>query len=299
MPSAVRLDAELVRRGLARSRQRAADLIAAGRVDVAGRVATKASQPVAEDSLVEVRGDDRTEYVSRAAHKLVGALDGVDVLAPGALTVSGARCLDAGASTGGFTQVLLERGAVHVTAVDVGHGQMDGRVAVDPRVTSLEGVNVRGLTLAETDGPVDLVVADLSFISLTVALPALLGVAAPDGDLLLMVKPQFEVGRERLGSSGVVSSQQLREEAVLQVATAAVRLGAAVHAVVPSPLPGPAGNHEYFLWLRPGNGSGAPADEDGDARLRAAVARAVREDQPAAILAVNPDVPTSGKGTLT
>ncbi|GEN79180.1 TlyA family RNA methyltransferase [Actinotalea fermentans] len=281
MPAAVRLDAELVRRGLARSRQRAADLIAAGRVDVAGAVATKASQPVPPDATVEVRGDDRTEYVSRAAHKLVGALDGVQTLAPGAITVTGRRCLDAGASTGGFTQVLLERGAGAVVAVDVGHGQIAQVVASDARVTSLEGVNVRALTTAETDGPVDLVVADLSFISLTVALPALLGVAAPDADLLLMVKPQFEVGRERLGSSGVVTSAELREDAVAQVARAAVRLGAVVRAVLPSPLPGPSGNHEYFLWLRPGAdgaGSGEEAAEPAllDA-LRAAVRVAVRE----------------------
>lgn len=279
MPDSVRLDAELVRRGLARSRQRAADLIAAGRVEVAGAVATKPAQPVSPDADVDVRGDDRTEYVSRAAHKLVGALDAVAELVPGAVVVQGARCLDAGASTGGFTQVLLERGAAHVVAVDVGHGQMADVVAADPRVTSLEGVNVRGLTTGETGGPVGLVVADLSFISLTVALPALLGVAAPDADLLVMVKPQFEVGRERLGSSGVVSSPDLREEAVRQVAQAAERLGAVVRAVLPSPLPGPSGNHEYFLWLRPGApASGGGAETDGT-ELWAAVRAAVREDR--------------------
>ena len=276
MPASVRLDAELVRRGLARSRQRAADLIAAGRVEVAGAVATKPAQPVSPDADVDVRGGDRTEYVSRAAHKLVGALDGLEALAPGAVSLRGARCLDAGASTGGFTQVLLERGAAHVVAVDVGHGQMADVVAADPRVTSLEGVNVRGLTTTETGGTVAVVVADLSFISLTVALPALLGVAQPDADLLVMVKPQFEVGRERLGSSGVVSSPNLREEAVRHVAQAAGRLGAVVRAVLPSPLPGPSGNHEYFLWLRPG----APAADDGadgGDDLRLAVQVAVRE----------------------
>lgn len=279
MPAPVRLDAELVRRGLARSRQRAADLIAAGRVEIAGAVATKPAQPVSPDAAVEVRGDDRTEYVSRAAHKLVGALDAVAELAPGAVLVPGRRCLDAGASTGGFTQVLLERGAAHVVAVDVGHGQMADLVAADPRVTSLEGVNVRGLTTAETGGPVDLVVADLSFISLTVALPALLAVASPDADLLVMVKPQFEVGRERLGSSGVVSSPDLREEAVRQVAQAAGRLGAVVRAVLPSPLPGPSGNHEYFLWLRPGASAPGGGVESGEARLGAAVRAAVRDDR--------------------
>lgn len=279
MPDSVRLDAELVRRGLARSRQRAADLIAAGRVEVGGAVATKPAQPVSPDADVDVRGDDRTEYVSRAAHKLVGALDAVAELVPGAVVVQGARCLDAGASTGGFTQVLLERGAAHVVAVDVGHGQMADVVAADPRVTCLEGVNVRGLTTAETGGPVGLVVADLSFISLTVALPALLGVAAPDADLLVMVKPQFEVGRERLGSSGVVSSPDLREEAVRQVAQAAERLGAVVRAVLPSPLPGPSGNHEYFLWLRPGAPASGGGAETGGTELWAAVRAAVREDR--------------------
>lgn len=265
--AAVRLDAELVRRGLARSRQRAADLIAAGRVAVDGRVARRPAQPVGTHTVLDVRGDDRTEYVSRAAHKLVGALVGVEALAPGAVTVAGRRCLDAGASTGGFTQVLLERGAAHVVAVDVGHDQMADVVRDDPRVTALEGVNVRGLTPESVGGPVDLVVADLSFISLTVALPALLGAATPDADLLVMVKPQFEVGRSRLPSSGVVTSPALREEAVTQVALAASRLGGVVRAVVPSPLPGPSGNHEYFLWLRPG---GEVADD-------AAVVAAVRE----------------------
>lgn len=284
MPAAVRLDAELVRRGLARSRQRAADLIAAGRVDVAGAVATKPSQQVPPDATVQVRGDDRAEYVSRAAHKLVGALDGVESLAPRAVTVAGRRCLDAGASTGGFTQVLLERGAASIVAVDVGHGQMAEVIASDARVTSLEGLNVRGLTTAETQGPVDLVVADLSFISLTVALPALLGVAAPGADLLVMVKPQFEVGRQRLGSSGVVTSPALREDAVLQVAQAAVQLGAVVRAVLPSPLPGPSGNQEYFLWLRGRAGSLAAGTTHAEPEgVLAAVRTAVRDGRPALV----------------
>lgn len=293
MPGVARLDAELVRRGLARSRQRAADLIAAGRVEVGGAVATKPAQPVGPDMSVEVRGGDRTEYVSRAAHKLVGALDAVELLRPGAVVVSGKRCLDAGASTGGFTQVLLERGATHVVAVDVGHGQMVDVVASDPRVTALEGVNVRGLTTEATGGPVDLVVADLSFISLTVALPALLGVATRGADLLLMVKPQFEVGRDRVGSSGVVTSPELREEAVTHVAEAAGSLGAVVRAVLPSPLPGPSGNHEYFLWLRPGHGGVRGGAVDGaagvDAALHAAVRAAVRDGRAALVHDPLPD----------
>jgi len=193
-------------------------------------------------------------YVSRAAHKLIGALDALESSGP---EVRDASCLDAGASTGGFTQVLLERGARRVLAVDVGHGQIASEVSADPRVTVREGVNVRDLVL---DGkPVDLVVADLSFISLTVVIPPLLAAVRPDGDLLLMVKPQFEVGRRRLGPSGVVSSDALRTEAVLAVARAARERGASVRAVVPSPLPGPAGNREYFLWLV-ANGTEGPRD---------------------------------------
>lgn len=287
MTVATRLDSELVRRGLARSRQRAADLIAAGRVQVDGSVASKPAQQVRSDAVLDVLGSDRTEYVSRAAHKLVGALDAVQLLAPGALDVRGARCLDAGASTGGFTQVLLERGAAHVVAVDVGHGQIAPEIAADPRVTSLEGVNVRGLTPGQIGGMVDLVVADLSFISLVVALPALLAAAAADAHLLLMVKPQFEVGRERLGSSGVVSSPDLREEAVTEVAGAAERLGAVVRAVVPSPLPGPSGNHEYFLWLRPRTEPG-PERAGGTAGLRTAIRAAVREARPSLVAADAP-----------
>lgn len=291
MPAAVRLDAELVRRGLARSRRRAADLIEAGRVEVAGAVATRPAQPVPPDADVAVTGADRPDYVSRAAHKLVGALDALAALAPDAPSPAGSRCLDAGASTGGFTQVLLERGAARVAAVDVGHGQLDPAIAADPRVDVHEGLNVRALRPEDVGGPVDLVVADLSFISLTVALPALLAATRPGGDLLVLVKPQFEVGRARLGSSGVVRSPELRREAVAAVADAALRLGAACRAVVPSPLPGPSGNREYFLWLvpAPAAGSGGVADgvasevaaasEVGAAEVGAAVAAAVRDDR--------------------
>src|SRR5665647_770137 len=170
--ASARLDAELVRRGLARSRGRAAALVAQGRVRVGDVVARKASQPVPEAAALSIVPDEATEYVSRAAHKLAGALDAINALAPGALQPAGAWCLDAGASTGGFTQVLLERGAAHVVAVDVGHDQIAPVVAADPRVTVREGVNVRRLSPQDVGGPVDLVVADLSFISLTVVLPA-------------------------------------------------------------------------------------------------------------------------------
>ena len=262
MPAVVaaRLDAELVRRGLARSRRRATELVAQGRVSVGGTVARKPSQPVRADDAVLVEPESGPEYVSRAAHKLGGALDALAALAPGALTVSGARCLDAGASTGGFTQVLLERGAAHVLAVDVGHGQIADVVAQDARVTVREGTNVRNLTPADVGVPPNLVVGDLSFISLTLVVQVLLGLTAEGGNLLLLVKPQFELGRDRLGASGVVSSPALRQECVLAVAAAAVDAGALVRAVVPSLLSGPSGNHEFFLWLARGPQGAATPD---------------------------------------
>ncbi|WP_182113685.1 MULTISPECIES: TlyA family RNA methyltransferase [unclassified Actinotalea] len=265
---AARLDAELVRRGLVRSRTRAARLLAEGRVAVDGEVVTKPSRPVGEDAEITVDAP-ATEYVSRAALKLAGALDSL-AGAPGAPDPRGRWCLDAGASTGGFTQVLLERGAAHVHAVDVGHGQMDPALAGDPRVTCREGVNVRDLAPTGLPRLAELVVADLSFISLTLVVGPLVALCEPAGDLLLMVKPQFEVGRERLGSGGVVKSTDLRREAVLGVVEAARAHGASLRAVVPSPVPGPAGNHEYFVWLRP-----EPAEGRDALHVREAVRRAV------------------------
>lgn len=261
-----RLDAELVRRGLARSRGRAAELIAQGRVRVAGTVATKLSRPVAEDDQLTVE-DAGADYVSRGAHKLLGALDDLRALGTGP-EPRGARCLDAGASTGGFTQVLLERGAAHVLAVDVGHGQLDPAVADDARVTVREGCNVRDLRPDDVPGPVDLVVADLSFISLGLVLAPLVGVVTPGGDLLLLVKPQFEVGRGRT-VDGVVTAPALRADAVAAVAEA-VPPAARVAAVLPSRLPGPAGNLEYFLWL-----AVAPSGQDAPGPAPGAVRRAV------------------------
>lgn len=270
----VRLDTELVNRGLARSRRRATELVASGRVAVDGELAQKPSQRVSTATPVTVR-DDEPEYVSRAAHKLAGALGALASVASPGPTVRGSHCVDAGASTGGFTQVLLERGAGHVVAVDVGHGQLAPVVAQDPRVTALEGVNVRDLAPGDLPGPpADLAVADLSFISLGLVLPALVGIARDRADLLLMVKPQFEVGRPRLGAGGVVTDPALREEAVLAVATGAAPR-AHVRAVVPSPLAGEAGNREYFLWLVVG-----PGDQEADARLRGAVHDAVTLDRP-------------------
>jgi 23S rRNA (cytidine1920-2'-O)/16S rRNA (cytidine1409-2'-O)-methyltransferase len=184
--------------------------------------------------------------VSRGAHKLLGALDAFDV------PVTGRRCLDAGASTGGFTDVLLSRGATQVVAADVGRGLLVWRLRTDDRVVVLDKTNVRALTREQTGGPVDLVVADLSFISLRLVLPALLACATDDADLLPMVKPQFEVGRERLGSGGVVRDPALRAATVRSVLAAAGELGLRTHGVVASPLPGPSGNVEYFAWLRRG-----------------------------------------------
>ncbi|NJP47505.1 TlyA family RNA methyltransferase [Streptomyces sp. PRB2-1] len=256
-----RLDAELVRRKLARSREHASQLIAAGRVTVGGTTATKpATQVETAAAVVVAEGGDEPDYVSRGGHKLAGALAAFQPLG---LTVAGRRALDAGASTGGFTDVLLRAGAAQVVAVDVGYGQLAWSLRSDPRVVVKDRTNVRELTLEHIDGePVGLVVGDLSFIPLGLVLPALVRCATPDADLVLMVKPQFEVGRERLGSGGVVRSPQLRAETVRAVAGQAAELGLGVLGVTASPLPGPSGNVEYFLWLRAGAPALDPADVD-------------------------------------
>ncbi|MDX3231593.1 TlyA family RNA methyltransferase [Streptomyces sp. ME19-01-6] len=276
-PRRVRLDAELVRRELARSREHAGRLIAAGRVTVGGQTATKPATQVEMSAAIVVSKDDSDpNYVSRGGHKLAGALlafseeyrqgpGGTDTAPSGQgdLKVAGRRALDAGASTGGFTDVLLRAGAAHVLAVDVGYGQLAWSLQSDERVTVMDRTNVRELTLEQIGGnPVDLVVGDLSFIPLGLVLPALLRCAAPGADLVLMVKPQFEVGRERLGSGGVVRSASLRAEAVRTVAEQAAGLGLGVLGVTASPLPGPSGNVEYFLWMRAGAPALDPADVD-------------------------------------
>lgn len=254
----VRLDAELVRRGLARSREDARSLVEAGRVRVAGTRATKAATQVTTAEAIEVDEDAGDRWVSRGAHKLIGALDafGIDV--------RGRHALDAGASTGGFTQVLLVRGAAAVLAVDVGYGQLAWALRQDGRVVVRERTNVRELAPQDLPWRPDLVVADLSFISLATVLPALVACAAEEADLVLMVKPQFEVGREHVGS-GVVRDPVLRSEAVRRIATAGHEQGLGVAGVVASPLPGPRGNVEYFLWLARGAG---PLD---DAALASAI----------------------------
>jgi 23S rRNA (cytidine1920-2'-O)/16S rRNA (cytidine1409-2'-O)-methyltransferase len=249
-PRRLRLDAELVRRGLARSREQASDLIAAGRVKVSGVVASKPATGVTTDVAIVV-SEDPTDpgYVSRGGHKLAGALAAFQPLG---LRVAGRRCLDAGASTGGFTDVLLRADAAEVVAVDVGYGQLAWRLQQDERVHVHDRVNIRELTLELIGGPVDLVVGDLSFISLALVLDPLLGVTKLDGDLALMVKPQFEVGKERVGKGGVVRDLALRADAVAAVADAAAARGWGARAVATSPLPGPSGNVEFFLWLRKG-----------------------------------------------
>ncbi len=256
-----RLDAELVRRKLARSREHAGQLIAAGRVTVGKNLATKPATQVETAAAILVAEDDNDpDYVSRGGHKLAGALE---AFVPLGLEVEGRRALDAGASTGGFTDVLLRAGAAGVLAVDVGYGQLAWSLRSDERVTVKDRTNVRELTLEAIDGePVDLIVGDLSFIPLGLVLPALVRCAAPGADLVMMVKPQFEVGRERLGSGGVVRSPQLRADAVREVARQAGRLGLGVKGVTASPLPGPSGNVEYFLWLRAGAPALDPADVD-------------------------------------
>jgi 23S rRNA (cytidine1920-2'-O)/16S rRNA (cytidine1409-2'-O)-methyltransferase len=257
-----RLDAELVRRNLARSREHASQLIAAGRVTVGGTTATKPATQVETSAAVVVAtaDDGAPDYVSRGGHKLAGALAAFEPLG---LAVDGRRALDAGASTGGFTDVLLRAGVAEVVAVDVGYGQLAWSLQSDDRVTVKDRTNVRELSLDAIDGkPADVIVGDLSFIPLGVVLPALVACAAPGADLVLMVKPQFEVGRERLGSGGVVRSPELRAEAVRAVAGRAAELGLGVRGVTASPLPGPSGNVEYFLWLQAGAAPLDPADVD-------------------------------------
>lgn len=261
MSRRVRLDAELVRRGLARSREHAAQLIQAGSVSVAGSTASKAATQVGTDVALVVREDDDPGWASRGAHKLLGALE---VFEPLGLSVAGRRALDAGASTGGFTDVLLRRDVREVVAVDVGYGQLVWALQSDPRVQVHDRTNVRTLTPEAIGGPVDLVVSDLSFISLRLVLPALTACCRADGDLVLMVKPQFEVGKDRLGKNGVVRDPHLHAEAVADVCRTADGLGWGTRALAPSPLPGPAGNVEYFCWLRT---DAAPVEPDAVARV--------------------------------
>ena len=254
-----RLDAAVAARGLARSRTQAVLWIEEGLVAVDGVPVVKPSAKVSDAQTITVAASDH--YVSRAAHKLIAGLDAFDV------DVAGRQCLDMGASTGGFTQVLRERGAAHVLAVDVGHGQLDPRIAGDVGVTSIEGFNVRHLSpgsLADVaGGPAapEVITGDLSFISLAHVLPGAASVAAPNAHLVLLVKPQFEVGRTGV-REGIVTDAAARADAVAGVLWAAWDSGLGTFGVAPSPLPGTHGNHEYLVHLRP-LGS-VPAAEAGD-----------------------------------
>jgi 23S rRNA (cytidine1920-2'-O)/16S rRNA (cytidine1409-2'-O)-methyltransferase len=250
-----RLDAELVRRGLARSRALAVTAIEEGRVQVDGRAVAKPALKVAADAVLTIDGEDR--YVGRAALKLIGALDAF------AVDPAGRLALDVGASTGGFTQVLLERGAREVIALDVGHGQLAPLIRSDSRVRVVEGVNARFLDadgLAAASGTAerpDLVVADLSFISLTQVIPALVATVGGVADFVLLVKPQFEVGRQGV-REGIVRDRALRHEAVRGVVWAAWDAGLETAGIVPSPVLGGNGNQEYLLWARSAVGSHPP-----------------------------------------
>ena len=253
-----RLDSELVRRGIARSRGHAQELIGSGRVRLDGEVVLKpARQMNPAQAVVVAQGDDDEDYVSRGAHKLAGALDALGGAAP---VITGRRCLDAGASTGGFTDVLLRRGASSVVAVDVGYGQLAWKLQTDPRVHVLDRTNVRTLDPGAVAPAPQVVVGDMSFISLTLVIPALVAAAAPDADFLLMVKPQFEIGKDRLGHGGVVRDLAHHVETVEKVARCALAEGLAIAAVQASPLPGPSGNIEYFIHMRKGHPT--PIDPD-------------------------------------
>jgi 23S rRNA (cytidine1920-2'-O)/16S rRNA (cytidine1409-2'-O)-methyltransferase len=246
-----RLDAELTRRGLARSREHARELIDAGAVIVRGNVAGKPATQVNDFDSIVVQVDDVGHgYVSRGAVKLAGALDRF-----ADIDVTDRLCLDAGASTGGFTEVLLRRGAAAVLAVDVGYGQLAWSLRTDERVHVYERMNVRSMNADDFPFRPTLVVADLSFISLDLVLPAMRGTATDDADFVLMVKPQFEVGKEFVGD-GVIRDPRLRANAVRKIATAASALGLGTRDVVASPLPGPSGNVEFFLWLAAGEIAG-------------------------------------------
>ncbi|RNI18078.1 TlyA family RNA methyltransferase [Flexivirga caeni] len=264
----MRVDAALVERGLARSRAVAKELIADGRVTAAGIPITKASAAVNPDDL-QVSGDTE-QWVGRAAYKLLGALDAFSV------DPAGRRCLDVGASTGGFTQVLLSRDAREVIALDVGHGQLAPAVRADARVVERSGVNVRDVDADEFGGPFDLVVADLSFISLTLVIDRLAALTAPSGDLITLVKPQFEVGRERLARTGVVTSPHERHRVLRDVLAAAGTTGLTVHGLTVSPIEGGTGNLEYLLWARH-----EPAGRMSDMEVQAVLERLLVQEKEA------------------
>ncbi|CAK6691186.1 TlyA family RNA methyltransferase [Synechococcus sp. CCY9201] len=263
-----RLDQELVQRGLAATRQQAQQLIRAGRVRSGGQILDKPGLPVALDRALEVEQPPR--YVSRGGEKLAAALENFPI------RVAGRVCLDGGISTGGFTDCLLQHGAARVYGVDVGYGQTAWSLRTDPRVVLKERTNLRHLhpdqLYAPEDPWPDLAVADVSFISLSLVLPALGRLLSPTSELVVLVKPQFEVGRERVGKGGVVRDALAHADAIDRVITAAAREGLRPLGLVASPITGPAGNHEYLLWL-----CGAPVANGGSSDPAALLAGTEQE----------------------
>jgi 23S rRNA (cytidine1920-2'-O)/16S rRNA (cytidine1409-2'-O)-methyltransferase len=239
----VRLDTLLVERGLAPSRERARALILAGQVQAAGSLLLKPGTFVLPDLELAVAGPDHP-YVGRGGVKLAHALDSFS------LDVSGRDALDIGASTGGFTDVLLQRGARSVIALDVGHGQLEWRLRNDPRVAVLEGVNARYLDLKQLPHPVDIVTVDVSFISLRLILPVVPSILRPGADVVVLVKPQFEAGREEVGRRGIVDDSEVHARVLDDVSAAAAEIGFVTVAMTPSPITGATGNREFFLHLR-------------------------------------------------
>ena len=272
-----RLDLELVARGLAASRQQAQQLIRAGRVRSADRVLDKPGTEVAPELVLEVQQPPR--FVSRGGEKLARALDVFPIV------VAGRVCLDGGISTGGFSDCLLQHGATRVYGIDVGYGQTAWRLRSDPRVVLRERTNLRHLSpemlYAEGDPRPDLAVADVSFIALELVLPALVRLLAPavEADLVLLVKPQFEVGRDRVGKGGVVRDPAAHVNAIQGVIAAAEGLGLEAWGLVASPITGPAGNHEYLLWLRRAGdaAAGNVTGRDGSDSCSAFVQQAVQQ----------------------
>nr|WP_276529567.1 TlyA family RNA methyltransferase [Nanchangia anserum] len=258
----------MVRRNLAPSRTRASQLINAGRVSVDGQVASKPARQIDPAQAIVVAETTDPDFASRGGYKLAGALDYLGAAAP---HIEGRICLDAGASAGGFTDVLLRHSAAKVYAVDVGYGQLAWRLASDTRVDVRDRTNVRLLTPEDFDPRPSLVVSDLSFISLTLVLAPLVNVCTQQADLIVMVKPQFEIGKDRLGAGGVVRDPADHIATVTRVATCACSLGLTVAHAAPSPLPGPAGNVEYFLHLVKGSATTATSADDLGDMIAAAV----------------------------
>ena len=238
-----RLDVVLTERGLVASRERARAVVLAGQVTVDGRVVSKAGTPVAPDACIELVRPDHP-YVGRGGLKLAHALDAFGV------RVEGREALDIGASTGGFTDALLQRGASRVVALDVGHGQLDWRIRSDARVIVIEGLNARFLSMQDLPGPVDLVVIDVSFISLAQILPRVPPVLRADADVIALVKPQFEAGRDEVGKKGIVRDPDVQARAIERVTDAAAEAGLTRIAMTPSPITGAEGNQEFLLHLR-------------------------------------------------